>query len=563
MPNGDLPSLIVTGASGVVGSHFLEVAKNDFLIYAIARRSQQESRIPPHPNIRWIQVDIGHWAALKRRMRRIKQLGGADFLLHLAGYYDFTYKDHPEYQRTNIKGTRHMVEQAKWLGVKRFIFASSLAACRFPKPGSAITEESLPDADYAYARSKAVGEELVRDASQHFPCTNVRLAAVFSDWCEYPPLYVFLETWLSGAWNARILGGRGRSAVTYIHVRDLARLFLTIFKKSHELPRYALYSASPDGTTTHQELFDVATRSALDRRVAPLHMPKMIAWPGVVARYALGSLLGRPPFERPWMMRYLDRQLVVDASATRRALGWEPTPRLHVLRRLLFLFKNLKSQPDTWHFKNDAAMKKSSERPHLMTYEILASMEKKIIAEVVDRLLEPAHQSIFPRSHELGRREAERYVMLVVRLLASVVRTGDFTLMLDYANILARRRFDAGYTVAELAALLETLREAVETALLDRSELEGHAQQIHDLVAFPMQLAIDGIEETYEHYLHQDLPPHATSPYLQPIVPGNGLAKVVKELDTLYRGNGANGNGGNGANGVPAGVERSKVKSPG
>ena len=52
---------------------------------------------------------------------------------------------------------------------------------------------------------------------------KVRFAAMFSDYCEYPPLYKFLETWLSPVWNQRILGGRGRSAIPYLHVRDATR----------------------------------------------------------------------------------------------------------------------------------------------------------------------------------------------------------------------------------------------------------------------------------------------------------------------------------------------------
>jgi hypothetical protein len=33
---------------------------------------------------------------------------------------------------------------------------------------------------------------------------------VFSDWCEHPMLAAHLQTWLSKAWNRRVLGGRGR-----------------------------------------------------------------------------------------------------------------------------------------------------------------------------------------------------------------------------------------------------------------------------------------------------------------------------------------------------------------
>ena len=40
-----LPPIIVTGASGIVGRAFLEAAREDYLIYAIARRPQKEAGV--------------------------------------------------------------------------------------------------------------------------------------------------------------------------------------------------------------------------------------------------------------------------------------------------------------------------------------------------------------------------------------------------------------------------------------------------------------------------------------------------------------------------------------
>ena len=53
------------------------------------------------------------------------------------------------------------------------------------------------------------------------PSCIIRLAALFSDWCEYAPLYMFLETWLSNVWNSRVIGGRGTTAIPYMHVREM------------------------------------------------------------------------------------------------------------------------------------------------------------------------------------------------------------------------------------------------------------------------------------------------------------------------------------------------------
>jgi nucleoside-diphosphate-sugar epimerase len=182
-----LPSLVVTGASGIVGRSLVEAAQDRFQIYAIARRPQKRAGVANHPNVRWIQVDIGNAAALERVTANIKAGGGADAVIHLAAYYDFENVETPEYARTNVSGTRNVLEQARALEVKHFLFASSVAACRFPEPGSVITEDTPPDAGFPYARSKKAGEAMVRDYCGLFTCSIVRLAAVFSDWCEYAP----------------------------------------------------------------------------------------------------------------------------------------------------------------------------------------------------------------------------------------------------------------------------------------------------------------------------------------------------------------------------------------
>ncbi|MGD9900353.1 MAG: NAD-dependent epimerase/dehydratase family protein, partial [Calditrichaceae bacterium] len=149
-----LPGIVVTGASGFVGRHFLEAAAGKYRLFCLARRSQREAGIPSYENLRWSQVDIADWDGLRDVVRCIKSHGGADYVLHLAGYYDFSNRDNPEYERTNVTGTRHILKLAKLLGVRRFIFASSLAACEFPLPGNSVNEETPPSARFPYAWSK-------------------------------------------------------------------------------------------------------------------------------------------------------------------------------------------------------------------------------------------------------------------------------------------------------------------------------------------------------------------------------------------------------------------------
>ena len=225
-----LPGLILTGASGFVGRNFIKAAAGRYRLFCIARRSMEEAGVQPEANLRWIQVDIADRDKVLGFAQRLRDYGGVDYVVNLAGYYDFTNQEHAEYVRTNVWGTRNMLDLAKELGAKRFVFASSQAACPF---GTVVTEETPPDADIPYARSKRAGEELVQEYAPWVPGAIIRIAAVFSDWCEYPPLYTMLNNWCSGKLlESHILAGRGLSAIPYIHVQDLAQLFLRVIEKS-------------------------------------------------------------------------------------------------------------------------------------------------------------------------------------------------------------------------------------------------------------------------------------------------------------------------------------------
>ena len=347
-----LPTLVLTGASGFVGRHLLESLAGEYRIFGIARRSQVRCGAPVHPNITWFQVDIGEREPLAEVFRMIRVLGGADTVVHLAAHYDFTGEEHPEYRRTNVEGLRNTLDFSRELGVKRFVFSSSVAACRLPSPGSALTEDSPPDGDHVYARTKAIGEAMVREYEDSFPSTIVRFAALFSDWCEYPPLFMFLSTWLSPAWNRNVLGGRGESAIPYLHVKDVvAALRLVLEKRPGELAPGEVLIASPDGSTSHRELFDEATRDYDGEARDPILMPRPLCGPGMWGRALLGRLTGDMPFERPWMARYIDLKMTIDASRTRARLGWAPRPRLELLRRLPFLIENLKTDPLEWNLQ--------------------------------------------------------------------------------------------------------------------------------------------------------------------------------------------------------------------
>ena len=498
MPNKG-KSILITGASGFIGRYLVEIYKEKYKIFAIARRSIEESNIAYHHNIHWLQCDITNKERLKEVAEYILNHGGISYVIHLAAYYDFDYKDRPEYDLTNIKGTEYILEMAKRLKPKRFLYASSLAACNFPKKGKIINEKTEPDADFAYARSKKEGEKLCRQYSKYFPCSVLRFAAVFSDWCEYAPLYQFLSTWLSGNWKSNILGGKGKSAITYIYLYDLYNLIDKVFTHSGNLKNYDVYNVSPDGCVSHKELYNIASRDYFGSTSKPFFMPKPIAYFGLLSLIILSKIRLMPkPFERLWMMKYVDLQLEVDSSYTRKTLGWKPTPRYHIKRRLLFLLVNMKSHTNNWHILNEAAMKHAASRVNLIIYDYLVENKEVLLTKINNQILSKFKTNLYPNFQKMSLIDFKAYTNSIYNLILASVRTGDRSLILKHIDEMALNRYSSGFKASEICGVLSDFQNILLLELLFKKDFQKMKQEIHDYISLSIQLAQDEIEDIYE-----------------------------------------------------------------
>ncbi len=533
--NKRLPTVVVTGASGFIGRHFVIAVSEKFRLFCIARRSQKEVGIPYHDNIDWLQVDITNRKNLLNVFEYIKDQGGADYVLHLAGYYDFTQKGNPAYEQINETGTRSILDMSKLLGIKRFIFSSSVAACEFPPRGKALTEESPADADFPYARSKRSAENIIKKYSEAFPCSIVRLAAVYSDWGEYPLLYMLLKHWLStNKLMSRIVTGHGKSAVPYIHIKDLIKLFLRIIEISDILPRLAIYNASPQGSVSHNELFRTATRYYHGYNVKPLLIPKIFVRLGLTLISILGWLKGKTTLEQPWMAEYIDKKLSVDASATYNALGWKPTPRYHILRRLLFLTEKMTSRPNDWAFRNEALLQRVVYRKSITIYDILTELRESLVEKIVEEVMKPGNEQRFPNYRKLYREMLKWYITLNYQLVTAAVRNRDRSIIPTYAQEIAYKRYVEGFKATEVRDLWLLIGKTMKESLLTRPELKGSKQKVDDYIILTSQLAADEFEDIFE--ILEGRPPDqlALIKDIEQLTSIENLKKIVRQLENGF-----------------------------
>ncbi len=493
-----LPGLVMTGATGFLGRHLLAVLKERWRIYAIARRAPQEVRAPDHPNITWYQADIGDPSSMAAIFDDIAATGGAELVLHFAAHYDFTGEEDPEYERTNVVGLRNVLEHCRSLRPRRFVFTSSVAACDFPPPGRALDETSKPDGKHIYARTKAVGEAMLADYRDAFPTVIVRLGALFSDFCEYPPLYMFLSTWLSSSWKSRVLGGRGQSAIPYIHVRDVVSFFTTLIEREPELEDGEILIASTDGATSHGALFDAATRAYFGEPRRPIHMPKPLSRLGIRVFDVAGRLLGERPFERPWMGAYIDLTMPVDASRTRERLGWRPHGRLEIVRRMPFLVESLKADPLEWHRRNMAAMKAVHVPTHLHIVRLLEAHERELVDRSVAFSTSPEAAPLLPSYRRLPLEELRWAAQQTYAHLKSSIRTREKALFRRHCRDIAARRFRQGFGYGEVVEIVRVKEEICLEVLRRDPHFAELRAEIEDAIGMTFRLGIDEVHDTFE-----------------------------------------------------------------
>jgi nucleoside-diphosphate-sugar epimerase len=127
--------LAVTGGTGFVGSHLVEVAlASGHRMKALTRRAQ-----PGRDGVEWVEGDLSSRDSLERLV------SDADAVIHIAG--TISARKAAAFQQGNVDGTLAMLAAATAGGVQRFVHVSSLAA-REPKLS-------------LYGASKAKAEALV------------------------------------------------------------------------------------------------------------------------------------------------------------------------------------------------------------------------------------------------------------------------------------------------------------------------------------------------------------------------------------------------------------------
>lgn len=346
--------IIITGGAGLLGSHLLLALFRTYEVVSIDKRPPSNELITAAPGIQWVKLDISNFEEVDAAFQNIiSERGHIDYVIHLAAYYHFGNDWRKEYETTNINGSEHVIKSAIKYKAGRIIFSSSVAALEPKCNGNVINEESTASSYIPYAKSKLIGEQLFKRASESIPVVIIRFAGIFTDWCELPPLSSMIRLWLSSNPLSVVIPGKGKSGIPYIHITDAVNFIEECLNSSTLNKSFQVLIASQIGTVLQKDLYKTLKGLiAATPYKEPVLVPVWIARFGLRIRIILGRIFSRPSFEQPWMLNYIDHPWIVDNRYTQETLNWHPTPNLDLIKRIKIIITHFREDKRRWIERN-------------------------------------------------------------------------------------------------------------------------------------------------------------------------------------------------------------------
>lgn len=322
--SGNRDTVLVTGASGFVGSAIANVFRADgFRVRVLVRPTSPRTNIDPDDEV--IDGDLHDRATLRRAV------AGARFLVHAAADYRLWSASPDALIATNVEGTRNLMTEAATAKVERIVYTSSVATIR---PGSDETEPLTPETAIGiYKRSKVLAERaveaMVRDAGLPAIIVNPSTPVGPRDVRPTPTGRVIVEA-ASGR-----MPGYVDTGLNLAHVDDIAAGHLAALRLGRIGERYIL---GGENVLLSRMLAEIA--ALVGRRAPWLRLPRLAIWPLAIGAEAVARITGREPFVSRDALRMAKHRMFFDDTKARRELGYVSRPYREGLADAVTWFRN-------------------------------------------------------------------------------------------------------------------------------------------------------------------------------------------------------------------------------
>src|SRR6202040_2314442 len=318
----------VTGATGFLGSHVARVLAAQGAALRLLVRASSDLRNLQGLNAETVTGDLRDSASLEKAM------AGCDTVFHVAADYRLWVRDPQEMYRSNVEGTRAILDAARKNAVRCMVYTSSVATMGFTGNGRPADEDSpvsLADMIGHYKRSKFMAEQVALEAGRggmHVVLVNPTTPIGEQDVKPTPTGRIVVD-FLKRKFPAYVETG-----LNLVDVRECALGHVAALEKGKPGERYIL---GGENLTLKQILDKLAAITGLPS--PRVRLPYAVALAsGVVDTVVTGVVFRREPRVTLDAVRMGRKKMFVSSAKAERELGWKAVSVDAALRRAVQWF---------------------------------------------------------------------------------------------------------------------------------------------------------------------------------------------------------------------------------
>ena len=319
----------VTGATGFLGSHVARVLAEQGADLRLLVRPTSNLRNLEGLKAETATGDLRDPASLEKAM------AGCDAVFHVAADYRLWVRNPDDMYRSNVEGTRAILEAARKNRVQRVVYTSSVATVGFNRSGTPADEDSpvsLADMIGHYKRSKFMAEQIALEAGRagmHVVTVNPTTPVGEQDVKPTPTGRIVVD-FLKRKFPAYVETG-----LNLVDVRECARGHLLALEKGKSGERYIL---GGENLTLKQILDKLSRISGLPS--PKVKLPYFFAFAtGVIDEAITGRLMKQEPRATVDTVRMGKKKMFATSDKAERELGWKIVPVFEALRRAVEWFQ--------------------------------------------------------------------------------------------------------------------------------------------------------------------------------------------------------------------------------
>jgi len=321
--------IFLTGATGFIGSHVACVLADQGANLRLLVRPTSNQKNLEGLKAETATGDLRDPASLEKAM------SGCDTVFHVAADYRFWLRDPNEMYRSNVEGTRAILEAARKNGVKSVVYTSSVATIGFTGNGRSADEDSpvsLADMIGHYKRSKFMAEQIALEAGR----SGLRVITVNpttpigENDVKPTPTGRIVVDFLKGKFPAYVETG-----LNLVDAHECALGHIAALEKGKTGERYIL---GGQNLTLKQILDKLGAISGLPS--PKIKVPYFVAYlAGAFDQTITGRLLGGEPRATIETVRMGKKKMWASSDKAERELGWKIVPADNALRRAVDWFR--------------------------------------------------------------------------------------------------------------------------------------------------------------------------------------------------------------------------------